>query len=88
MSSAEIADNKWELQASKPPVTTTSGILQLLLMAGFVGVFGYLILFSIIGAVTPKKEDAGLAGQYKNMGVDGTGKKAEAEAEPPKAEAE
>lgn len=88
MSSAEIADNKWELQASKPPVTTTSGVLQLLLMAGFVGVFGYLILFSIIGAVTPKKEDAGLAGQYKNMGVDGSGEgKAKAEA-PPKAEAE
>jgi hypothetical protein len=74
MSSAEIADNKWELQASKPPVGSASGIVQLLLMAGFVGIFGYLIVFSIIGAVTPKKEDGGLAGQYKNMGFEGSKK--------------
>jgi hypothetical protein len=77
MSSSEIADNKWELLASKPPVGTAAGVLQLLLMAGFVGVFGYLIVFSIIGAVTPKKEDSGLAGSYKNMNVDAS--KAEAE---------
>ena len=79
MSSAEIADNKWELQASKPPVGSASGILQLTLMAGFVGVFGYLIIFSIIGAITPKPEGGGLAGQYKNMSVEAA--KAEAEAE-------
>jgi hypothetical protein len=67
MSSAEIADNKWELQASRPQMATASGIMQILLMVGFVGVFGYLITFSIVGAVTPKNEDAGLANKYKNM---------------------
>jgi hypothetical protein len=79
MSASEIADNKWELQASKPEVASPSGILQILLMVGFVGVFGYLLIFSIIGAVTPKKEDGGLAGQYKNMGFEGTGEKKKGE---------
>ncbi|MCX4245052.1 hypothetical protein [Paraliomyxa miuraensis] len=82
MSASEIADNKWELQASKPPLGSAGGIMQLIFMAGFCGVFLYLIIFSIIGAVTPKPEDGGLAGQYKNMKVEGTkaeGTKAEAE---------
>ena len=72
MSASEIADNKWELQASKPQVANAGGIMQILLMVGFVGVFGYLITFSIIGAVTPKKEDAGLANKYKNMKAEGS----------------
>jgi hypothetical protein len=67
MSTSEIADNKWEVQASKPQVANAAGIMQILLMVGFVGIFAYLIIFSIIGAVTPAKEDGGLAGQYKNM---------------------
>ena len=75
MSASEIADNKWELQASKPQVANAGGILQILLMVGFVGIFGYLITFSIIGAVTPKKSaDGGLADQYKNMTVEGSKK--------------
>jgi hypothetical protein len=77
MSASEIADNKWELQASKPQMATASGIMQIILMLGFIGVFGYLIVFSIIGAVTPKNEDAGLEAQYKNMRLEGSGKKAE-----------
>lgn len=90
MSSAEIADNKWEVQASKPQVGNAAGIFQILLMAGFIGIFGYLIVFSIIGAVTPKKEDGGLAGQYKNMkeGDAAAAKGGGAAAEAPKAEAE
>jgi hypothetical protein len=67
MSASEIADNKWELQASKPQVATAGGIMQIGLMAGFVGIFAYLIIFSIIGAVTPAKEGGGLAGSYKEM---------------------
>lgn len=80
MSSSEIADNKWELQAAKPPVGSPGGIMQLIMMGGFVFMFGWLLLNSVIGAVTPKKEDGGLAGAYKNM-------KAEVP-EAPKAEAE
>jgi hypothetical protein len=79
MSASEIADNKWELQASKPQMATASGIMQIILMIGFIGVFSYLIIFSIIGAVTPKKEAGGLEGQFKNM-------KATAAEEQPKAE--
>ena len=79
MSAAEIADNKWELQSTKPPVADASGVLQLLLMVGFVGLFGWLIVSSVIGIVTPKAEDGGLAGSYKNMKFDGDGAEAPAE---------
>ncbi|MEM7152911.1 MAG: hypothetical protein AAF799_08710 [Myxococcota bacterium] len=71
MSSAEIADNKWELSSTKPPLKSAGGIMQLALMGGFVALFGWLIGSSVIGLVTPKAEDGGLAGKYKNMGVDG-----------------
>ncbi len=81
MSATEIADNKWELQSTKPPVGDAAGVLQLLLMVGFVGLFGWLIVSSVIGIVTPKAEDGGLAGSYKNMKVDGDGAKAEEAAE-------
>lgn len=56
MSTAEIADNKWEVQASKPPVATIGGLMQLLMISGFAGLFGYLTVMSIIGAITPKPE--------------------------------
>lgn len=71
MSAAEIADNKWELQSTKPPVSSPGGIGQILLMGGFVLLFGWLIGSSIIGIVTPKSEDGSLAGQYKNMNAEG-----------------
>ncbi|MCH9685317.1 MAG: hypothetical protein K0V04_28030 [Deltaproteobacteria bacterium] len=71
MSASEIADNKWELKASKPPLASAGGVLQMILMGGFVILFGWLIVSSIIGIVTPKAEDGGLAGQYKNMNVEG-----------------
>ena len=71
-SAAEIADNKWELQSTKPPLSSASGIGQIVLMLGFIVMFGWLIGSSIVGAVTPKAEDGGLAGSYKNMGVEGS----------------
>jgi hypothetical protein len=70
MSAAEIADNKWELQAAKPPIGTAPAIAQLVLMTGFAGFFAWIIVSSVIGIVTPKKEDGGLAGTYKNLGVE------------------
>lgn len=82
MSSAEIADNKWELQATKPPVGNATGILQLVMMGGFIVMFGYLLVYSVIGIVTPKKE-GGLADQYKNMSVEGSKAEADAPAEAP-----
>jgi hypothetical protein len=56
MSTAEIADNKWEVQASKPPVATMGGFMQLVMISGFAGLFGYLTVMSIIGAVSPKAD--------------------------------
>jgi len=76
MSAAEIADNKWELQSTKPELKSVSGVMQMVLMGGFIVMFGWLIVNSIIGIVTPKSEDGGLAGSYKNMGVDGSGEEA------------
>jgi hypothetical protein len=70
MSAAEIADNRWELAASKPPVTTFSGLAQMVLMGGFALFFGWIIAFSVVAIVTPKK-DTGLAEQYKNLNVEG-----------------
>ncbi len=79
MSASEIADNKWELQATKPPLGSAGGVLQMLLMGGFVVLFGWLIVSSIIGIVTPKSEDGGLAGQYKNMSFEGSAEEAKEE---------
>ena len=67
MSAAEIADNKWELQASKPPIGTFSGLTQIVLMLGFAGFFAWIVGFSAIAILTPKKEDAGLAAEYDKM---------------------
>jgi hypothetical protein len=72
MSAAEIADNKWELQAAKPPVGSLTGLMQILLMAGFGIFFVWIVIFSIIAIVTPKKEGSGLEGQFEKMGVEGT----------------
>jgi hypothetical protein len=84
MSAAEIADNKWELQATKAPVGTTAGIASLLLMCGFAGFFVWIVGFSVIAIVTPKKEDSGLASEYEKMkagapAAEGDAQKVEAE---------
>lgn len=75
MSAAEIADNKWELESTKPPLKSASGIGQIVLMGGFICLFGWLIGSSVIGILSPKAEDGGLAGSYKNMGFEGSGDK-------------
>lgn len=67
MSAAEIADNKWELSATKPPVGTIPGIAQIVLMSGFALFFTWIIVSSFIGIVTPKDADQGLAAQYENL---------------------
>ncbi len=69
MSAAEIADNKWELSATKPPVATASGIAQVVLMGGFAAFFGWILVFSAIAIATPKGE--GLAGEYKKLNNSG-----------------
>ena len=70
---SEIADNKWEVEATKAPVGTVGGLAQMLLFGGFVLLFGYIVAMSLVAIVTPKKENS-LAEAYKNMGVEGKAK--------------
>lgn len=79
MSAAEIADNKWELSSTKPPISSLPGIAQIILMGCFALFFGWLIASSVVAIVTPKKEDGGLAGQYKNMKANAPAEEAPAE---------
>ena len=56
MSLAEIQDNKWEVQASKPPIAKPAGIGMLIMMTGFTLFFVAVIIGSIIGSFTETKE--------------------------------
>lgn len=52
MSAAEIQDNKWEVQASKPNFLTVGAIGAILMMGGFVLFFVALIIGSVQGTFT------------------------------------
>ncbi len=65
MSTADIADNKWEVQASKPPMGVT-GLSQLLVFLGFVFLFGWITVMSVVAMVTPKAGST-LEDSYRNM---------------------
>lgn len=69
MSSAEIADNKWEAEASKPPVTSFGGILQIIVVSAFAAMFGWMLLFTAQGIFGSKRET--LADQYGNLKAEG-----------------
>ena len=56
MSVAEIQDNKWEVQASKPPLKTPGAIGIMIMMGGFMLFFVWVIIFSVIGSFTETKE--------------------------------
>ncbi len=85
MSAAEIADNRWELQATKPPLTSAAGLAQIILMSGFALFFVWILVGSVQGMIMPKTE--GLAGEYKNLNQAGAAAPAAAaEAPAPAAE--
>jgi hypothetical protein len=52
MSAAEIQDNKWEVQASKPNFFSIAAIGAILMMAGFCLFFIALIIGSVQGTFT------------------------------------
>lgn len=56
MSVAEIQDNKWEVQAAKPPLITPGGIGAMIMMGGFALFFVAVIIGSVIGSFTETKE--------------------------------
>ncbi len=74
MSVAEIQDNKWEVQASKPPLANFGAIGVIIMMGSFFVFFVWIIVFSVIGAFT---EPTG----GKNIAIEKTQK-----AEPKKSE--
>lgn len=66
MSLSEIADNKWELAAAKPPIATFGGIMQILLIAAFSGVFVYILQGSAAG-IFGAKRGGGMSDTYGKM---------------------
>lgn len=80
MSASEIADNKWELEASKPPIANPGGIVQVIVVTFFAGIFVWMMTFTMTGIFGSKRET--LADAYGNLTVDGK-KKADAPAAEP-----
>lgn len=76
MSVAEIQDNKWEVTASKPEIVTAGGVGLMVMMAGFVGYFVWMVIFSVVGAFTDTKH----MDFDKKQKVDADGKAIEAKA--------
>ena len=56
MSASEIADNKWELDSTKPKIANPGAIAQIMMMGGFMLFFAYIMIFSVIGMFSEKKE--------------------------------
>ncbi|MEZ4428685.1 MAG: hypothetical protein R3A51_13465 [Nannocystaceae bacterium] len=69
MSASEIADNKWELEASRPPVKSLGAIAQIAVVGSFALIFGWILTFSLMGIFGSKKES--LADRYGEMTADG-----------------
>ncbi|MBK9756233.1 MAG: hypothetical protein IPO88_22595 [Nannocystis sp.] len=74
MSMSEIADNKWEVQAAKAPVTSFSAICQVLLIVGFTGIFIYILQGSAAG-IFGAKRDGGMSDNYGKMTNEASPKK-------------
>lgn len=53
---SEVADNKWEAEAAKPPLVSPAALAQILMMTIFAGFFAYILVMSVVGIVTPKEE--------------------------------
>ena len=65
MSAAEIADNKWEREAAKPPVATVGAFAQLALVSVFVLIFLWILSWVVLGIVSDKKST--MADKYGEM---------------------
>ncbi len=56
MSNAEIADNKWEVQAAKPPISSVAAISQLLMMVALTFIFLILLKGTLEGIFGETRE--------------------------------
>ena len=57
MSAAEIADNHWEVEASKPPIRSPMAIGQIAIVGGFTLFFVLMVFTAIVGAFSAKTEN-------------------------------
>ena len=73
MSISEIADNKWEVQAAKTPVSTVPAIFQILLIGSFAAVFVWILQFSVVGIFGAKRDT--MSDNYGKMGNEAAAKK-------------
>lgn len=74
MSMSEIADNKWEAEAARAPVSSFSAICQILLIGGFLAIFVYILQGSLVGAFGAKR-GGGMAESYGKMGHEAAAEK-------------
>ena len=56
MSVAEIQDNKWELEATKPPLKSPASIGIIIMMGGFALFFIAVIIGAVVGSFTDTEE--------------------------------
>ena len=66
MSASEIADNKWETEASKPQLKTAASLSQMIMMGGFMLFFAYILMFSVIGMFS-ENTGSDLENQFSHM---------------------
>lgn len=64
MSAAEIADNKWERESTKPPIFSVSAFAQIGLMGLFGLFFAYILVMSVVAIIKPKEEAKSLEDQF------------------------
>lgn len=64
---AEIADNKWELSSTKPPINSVIGIAQVVMMVSFSLFFGWLVLASVAALFMSPSNELTLEQQYQQM---------------------
>ena len=56
MSIAEIQDNKWEVEAIKPPIKTPGAIGVIIMMSGFILFFIWVLVGAVMGSFTEVEE--------------------------------
>ena len=69
MSASEIANNKWELEASKTPLKSFGAIAQIIIVGAFCLMFLYILFGAVMGIVSPPQKT--MAEKYGEMTVDG-----------------
>lgn len=54
---AEIADNKWELQAVKPPITEPASFMQMIFVGAIALFFAWIAVMSVVALFTDNTDN-------------------------------